>query len=170
MSTVHLALGSNLGDRAAHLRAAVEALAPAVTVTALSPVYETAPMYVTDQPPFYNMALAGTTALAPLVLLRFVKELEARLGRENGCRFGPRNIDIDILFHDALVVAAPDLEVPHPRLAERAFVLCPLADIAAGLRHPVLGRTVGELCAAVAGRDTVRRVGPLAAPERPAVA
>lgn len=159
MTTVHLALGGNIGDRRANLAAAIDRLGEQVHIDRLSAVYETAPMYVTDQPPFLNMVVSGATRLPPWELLRFVKGIEADLGRrEGGQRFGPRPIDIDILLHGALVMAAPELEIPHPRLAERAFVLAPLADIAADLRHPVLGLTVSDLLAAVPGRDTVLRV------------
>lgn len=159
MTTVHLALGGNIGDRRANLAAAIDRLGEQVHIDRLSAVYETAPMYVTDQPPFLNMVVSGATRLPPWELLRFVKGIEADLGRrEGGQRFGPRPIDIDILLHGALVMAAPELEIPHPRLAERAFVLAPLADIAADLRHPVLGLTVTDLLAAVPGRDTVLRV------------
>ncbi len=158
-TTVHLALGSNLGDRAANLAAALERIGTAVRIDRASAVYETAPMYVTDQPAFLNMAVRGTTALAPGDLLRFVKGIEATIGRkEGGERFGPRPIDIDILLYGSLIVAEPDLEIPHPRIAERAFVLCPLADIDAGLPHPVLGRSIADLLAAVPGRDTVLRI------------
>ncbi len=156
MTTVYLALGSNLGDRAANLAAALRHLEPKVRIDRHSRVYETAPMYVTDQPAFLNMAVRGETELAPWEMLGFVKEIEAELGRrQGGLRFGPRPIDIDILLYGALVMYAPELEIPHPRLSERAFVLCPLADIAATVRHPALGRTFGELLAAVPGKDTV---------------
>jgi len=159
MTTVHLALGGNIGDRRANLAAAIDRLGEQVYIDRSSAVYETAPMYVTDQPPFLNMAVSGTTRLPPWELLRFVKGIEAELGRrEGGERFGPRPIDIDILLHGALVMSEPELEIPHPRLAERAFVLAPLADIAADLRHPVLGLAVNDLLAAVPGRDTVLRV------------
>ncbi len=168
MTFVFLALGSNLGDRAANLERALARLAPAVRIDRASPVYETAPMYVTDQPAFLNMAVRGVTALAPRDLLRLAKGIEAALGREaGGLRFGPRPIDIDILFHGTLVMREPDLEIPHPRLAERAFVLRPLADIAAGLRHPALGRSVAGLLAVVPGQDTVVPAG-IALPGVPA--
>ncbi|WP_448205507.1 2-amino-4-hydroxy-6-hydroxymethyldihydropteridine diphosphokinase [Azospirillum sp. sgz302134] len=156
MTTVYLALGSNLGDRAANLETAQRLLAPRVRVDRASPVYETAPMYVTDQPAFLNMAVRGQTALGPWELLRFVKGIESELGRsEGGLRFGPRPMDIDILLYGELVMYAPELEIPHPRIAERAFVLCPLADIAADLRHPALGRSIAELLDAVPGKETV---------------
>lgn len=156
MTTVYLALGSNLGDRAANLKAAQARLAPHVRLDRVSRVYETAPMYVTDQPAFLNMAVRGQTSLGPWELLRFVKGIEAELGRTvGGLRFGPRPIDIDILLYGELVMYAPELEIPHPRIAERAFVLCPLADIAAVVQHPALGRSIGDLLETVPGKDTV---------------
>lgn len=169
LATIHLALGSNLGDRASNLQAAIRQLAPKVRIEQTSPVYETAPMYVTDQPAFLNMALRGRTDLAPWELLRFVKGIEAALGRTGGGeRFGPRPIDIDILLYGALVMHAPELEIPHPRMPERAFVLRPLADIAADLPHPALGRTIGELLAEVPGKDTVVPAAEGTAPGSPA--
>ena len=156
-ATVWLALGSNLGDREANLAAAIERLAAGgVTVEALSAVYDTAPMYVTDQPAFLNMALRGRTALGPHDLLRLAKAIEAALGRDFGSlRFGPRPIDVDVLLYGEVTMQTPDLEIPHPRIAERAFVLRPLADVAVGVRHPLLGRTVAELLAEVPGQDSV---------------
>ena len=156
MTTVYLALGSNLGDRRANLEAAVARLGPAVTVTARSAVYETAPMYVTDQPAFLNMALRAETDLAPEALLAHLKGIEAVLGRRSGGeRFGPREVDLDILLYGDAVLANAALEVPHPRMAERAFVLRPLADVAADVRHPVLGRTIADLLAEAPGAETV---------------
>ncbi|TWA70664.1 2-amino-4-hydroxy-6-hydroxymethyldihydropteridine diphosphokinase [Azospirillum brasilense] len=161
MTTVYLALGSNLGDRAANLATAQRRLSPQVQVTLASPVYETAPMYVTDQPSFLNMVLRAQTALGPWELLRHIKDIEAEMGRDlkGGLRFGPRPIDIDILLYGELVMYAPELEIPHPRIAERAFVLAPLADIAGGLQHPAIARSFDDLLAAVPGRDTVVRTG-----------
>jgi len=146
-SAVFLALGSNLGDRAANLRAAIERLQPGVRIAALSPVYETAPMYVTDQPAFLNMVIRGETALPPPALLELAKRVEAELGRrEGGRRFGPRPIDVDILFYEDLCLHGPGLDIPHPRLAERAFVLRPLVEMGAGgTVHPELGLTLADL-------------------------
>ncbi|WP_042703393.1 2-amino-4-hydroxy-6-hydroxymethyldihydropteridine diphosphokinase [Azospirillum sp. B506] len=157
--TVHLALGGNLGDRAANLAEAIRRLGAAVEIDAQSALYETAPMYVTDQPAFLNMAVRGTTRLEPVALLRILKEIEESLGRDlGGLRFGPRPIDIDILLYADRVVAEPELEIPHPRMAERAFVLCPLADIAADIVHPVLNRRIDALLDDVPGRETVVRI------------
>lgn len=155
MIPILLGLGANLGDRAAALRAAAAGLRRFLNVTAVSPVYETAPMYVTDQDPFLNSVLAAETDLAPEVLLVAVKELERRLGRTPSLRYGPRRIDIDILFYGDRVMDRPDLEIPHPRLAERAFVLVPAADIAPGWRHPESGLSVAEMLAALGSRDDV---------------
>lgn len=145
MTLVHIALGGNMGDRLANLEAAIAALAPDVTVLERSPVYETDPKYVTDQPRFLNMALAAETGLDAPALLVFLKRIEGQLGRGAGERNGPRPIDLDIVFFGDEVIDRPDLIVPHPRLAERAFVLRPLADIAPARIHPVTGLGVAEM-------------------------
>lgn len=140
-----LSLGTNLGDREDNLRNAIAALAPVVRVTRESRVYETAPWGFTDQPSFLNMVVAGETGLPPLELLKFLKTLETELGRTPTFRYGPRLIDLDILFYNDLILQTPELTIPHPKLHERAFVLVPLADVAAGWVHPVLHRTIAEL-------------------------
>ncbi len=149
MTTAYLAIGSNLGERVDNLRRAVAMLAPEVTLLAASPLYETAPAYVVDQPRFVNGALKVATDLVPGELLAKLKSIEQAVGRRPGLRYGPRVVDLDILFLGDTVLAEPDLEIPHPRLAERLFVLRPLADIAPGLVHPVLKRSVADLHAAL---------------------
>ncbi|MDI6697234.1 MAG: 2-amino-4-hydroxy-6-hydroxymethyldihydropteridine diphosphokinase [Anaerolineales bacterium] len=139
---VYLALGSNLGDRLANLQAAQKALPPTVRVLAASPVYETPPWGYADQPAFLNQVIQVETDLEPFDLLKMLKSLETQLGRTPGPRYGPRLIDLDILFYDDLVFDAPGLTLPHPRIEERAFVLTPLADLAPDLRHPVSGLTI----------------------------
>jgi 2-amino-4-hydroxy-6-hydroxymethyldihydropteridine diphosphokinase len=146
---VYLALGSNLGDRLANLRSAVAALPPAVSLLDQSPVYETSPWGLTDQPSFLNMVLKGETALPPVDLLDHLKLLEIRLGRQPAVRWGPRSIDMDILFYADRVLNSRGLTLPHPHLQERAFVLVPLADLEPDLVHPVFGRSVRQLLAAV---------------------
>lgn len=139
--TTYIALGTNLGDRQANLQAALAALPPQVLVTAQSHIYETEPWGYADQPAFLNMVIRAETELAPEALLSFLKGLEQTLGREPGPRYGPRKIDLDILFYDDLVLDSPPLVIPHPRLHERPFVLIPLADVDPDHIHPVIGET-----------------------------
>src|SRR5574337_586153 len=113
-NTTYIALGSNLGDRAANLRRALESLAPAFTVEAVSRVYESEPMYVTAQPKSLNMVCRALTSLLPHEALGALKLLERSLGREPSVRFGPRLIDLDLLFYADLILDTPDLRLPHP--------------------------------------------------------
>jgi len=144
---VYIALGTNLGNRPANLRAALGTLPPEVNVLAESHVYETPPWGYKDQSAFLNMVVKAETSLEPDVLLKYLKQLEVQLGREANFRWGPRLIDLDILFYDDLVIDTPPLVIPHPRLHERAFALVPLADVAPELIHPVLERSVHEILA-----------------------
>lgn len=145
MTPVYLALGSNMGDRMANLEAAIEALPPEVRVVERSPVYDTDPKYVVDQPRFLNMVVGAETELDASALLGHLKKIEKSLGRTAGKRYGPRPIDLDIVFFGDEKIDRPELTVPHPRLSERAFVLRPLADIAPDLIHPVTGRSIVEM-------------------------
>jgi 2-amino-4-hydroxy-6-hydroxymethyldihydropteridine diphosphokinase len=157
-STIYLALGSNLGDRSAALRAAISALPPAVRLLHESPVYETPPWGYTDQPCFLNMVLKGETTLGPVDLLRRLKKIETGLGRLPAVQWGPRLIDIDILFYDDLVLEIQGLVIPHPHLHDRAFVLVPLADLAPDLLHPVSCKSVRELLSGVDSSGVKRYV------------
>jgi 2-amino-4-hydroxy-6-hydroxymethyldihydropteridine diphosphokinase len=131
----YLGIGSNLGDRLSYLQLAVDGLAadPEVTVVAVSPVYETAPVGGPEQPDYLNAVVAVDTRLDPHALLRLAQRLEADAHRVRKERWGPRTLDVDVLFVGDAVVDDPDLVVPHPRLSERGFVVAPLADLRAGL-------------------------------------
>lgn len=148
----YLGLGSNRGDRLVNLQAAIATLAPPVRVLRQSAVYETEPWGYAEQARFLNLALEAETELAPVALLAHIKAVEQQLGRQPSFRYGPREIDIDILLYGNFQVdlseAEADLKIPHPRLAERAFVLAPLAELAPGLLVPGTGRSVAELLAA----------------------
>ena len=161
MSQVLLSLGTNLGKRRQNLRRAVRALDREIAVTAVSPVYETEPWGEPDQPDFLNICLAATTAQPPRQLLQSIKQIEQNLGREETYRWGPRLIDIDIIFYDEVVVAEAGLNIPHARLADRAFVLAPLADIAPDWVHPITGKTVVEMLNAVYSTAVHRLPEPL---------
>jgi 2-amino-4-hydroxy-6-hydroxymethyldihydropteridine diphosphokinase len=142
---VYLALGTNLGERQKNLQETLQNLPPQVEISAVSRLYETAPAYVLDQPPFINIAAEGYTELSPSDLLKYVKIVEKQLGREKTRRFGPRKIDIDIIFYDDLVLDIPHLHIPHPRVDKRAFVLHPLAEIAPDFVHPALNKSVQQM-------------------------
>jgi 2-amino-4-hydroxy-6-hydroxymethyldihydropteridine diphosphokinase len=145
MAEVYLALGSNVGDRCGYMRRAFDLLRAEVHGLRASRVYETTPMGYEKQGNFLNAALGGDTELSPEGLLAFVKRVEREVGRIRRFPLGPREIDIDILFYSCIVYRDGTLEIPHPRLCERDFVLRPLVDLDGGLLHPVCGKTVGQL-------------------------
>jgi 2-amino-4-hydroxy-6-hydroxymethyldihydropteridine diphosphokinase len=161
MTVIYLGLGTNLGDRRANLAAAIDALGPMVAGLRLSSVWETAPLYVTDQPAFLNMAAMGACALAPLEMLDRLKELEDRLGRVASVRYGPRLIDLDILVMDGVMLDIDRLTVPHPRLAERRFALAPLVELAPDLVPPGWQHSVAQVLAQLGDADPIARLGPL---------
>lgn len=156
---IYIALGSNLGDRMSNLASAVESLSQKMTVKKVSSVYETEPVYYKEQPLYLNAVLSAVTKLNPFELLSFVKSIESDLGRQPSFRNAPRTIDIDILFYGDQVIETPELTIPHPRLAERAFVLVPLAEIAPEVAHPVSHEKVEDLLAVMDGLCGVRKIG-----------
>lgn len=145
MATAYLSLGSNLGHREANIASALKMLGQEAWILKVSSLYETEPVGYKNQPWFLNCVCSVETDLSPQALLKFVKAIERKLGRREDIRFGPRLIDIDILFYNSLILDSPDLIIPHPRLVERAFVLLPLREIAPELVHPLLRATIEEL-------------------------
>ncbi len=150
---VYLALGTNLGDRLANLKAAIDLLSRSAVLGPRSNIYETPPWGYADQPAFLNMAVKCKTDLDAASLLKRLKQIEVEVGRVESFRWGPRQMDIDILFYDDLVFESESLVIPHPHLHERAFVLVPLADIAPDFVHPVLKKTIKELLAQVGNTE-----------------
>lgn len=146
---VYLSLGSNLGNRQANLRKAIGRLMELGEVVEVSSLYQTEPVEVTDQPWFLNCAVAMKTGLVPHELLAGILSIEGAMGRERTRSKGPRLIDIDILLFGGATINTPRLTVPHPAMANRRFVLEPLAEIAPQLRHPRLNKTVRELLRAL---------------------
>jgi|HigsolmetaAR201D_1030396.scaffolds.fasta_scaffold02063_4 2-amino-4-hydroxy-6-hydroxymethyldihydropteridine diphosphokinase len=142
---VFIGLGSNLGDRVAYLRDAVHRLGAIIKIEQVSRLYVAAPLGYVQDDAYINAALRGRTTMTPIDLLGMLQSIETAMGRRPGVQYGPRPIDLDILFYGSLQMETYKLTIPHPRLAERAFVLKPLAEIAPNHVHPVLYYTVTEL-------------------------
>jgi 2-amino-4-hydroxy-6-hydroxymethyldihydropteridine diphosphokinase len=143
--TVYIALGSNLGDRARNLDTAIERIGEFARVDAVSSKYETEPVGYTEQPLFLNMAARITTELPARELMRALLAVEAAMGRERSFRNAPRIIDLDMLLYDDVVMADDIVQLPHPRMHERAFVLAPLLEIAPDVTDPSTGRRYADI-------------------------
>ncbi len=141
MDGVFLSVGSNLGNREANLRAAFSLAEKLFEDFRVSPLYQTAPLYVKDQPPYLNAVMGGRTRLRPFALLSAAQKIEAALGRDRSRekRRGPRTLDLDIILYGSLIVSTPVLTIPHPGIRERAFVIVPLLDVAPEARDPLRG-------------------------------
>jgi len=154
---VYLSLGSNLGDRDANLRNAIERLRGVGNPVAISSFYETEPIDVVSQPWFLNCAVKLDTEKMPRQLITAILSLEQEMGRQRKQQKAPRTIDIDILLFGSSIIEIPSLTIPHPRMHERRFVLEPLAEIAPDARHPVFKRTIRELREALPAGQTVKK-------------
>jgi 2-amino-4-hydroxy-6-hydroxymethyldihydropteridine diphosphokinase len=157
MKRTFLSLGSNLGDREANLREALRRLeSPRLHVKRISPLYETEPIGLTGQPWFLNLVAEAETSLFPMMLLDHTQRVEREMGRKKGALNGPRKIDVDILLYAHLVIETARLQVPHPRMHERRFVLEPMLELAPDLPHPVLRKTMLDLFTGVKGQAARR--------------
>ena len=160
--TAYLGIGSNMGDRQAYCGEAVRLISrfPGTSLIEVSSLYETAPLELADQDWFINCVAAVRTTLSPQELLQACREVEQFLGRKRSARFGPRTIDLDILFYGDQIIRETDLTIPHPRAHERRFVLEPLAEIAPGMEHPALRKTIPQILQAMKDHQEVRRLAP----------
>ncbi len=158
MVDVFIGLGSNLDDREGNLRRAVELLKQKMKLVKVSSLYESEPMYVKDQPWFLNCVAEFETKLTPVELLDYLREIERKLRRQESVRYGPRSIDLDILFYGNEVVEKNGLKIPHPRIQERRFVLVPLEEIDPDYIHPVYRSSISTLLANLKSNELVRKV------------
>jgi 2-amino-4-hydroxy-6-hydroxymethyldihydropteridine diphosphokinase len=142
---VYFGLGSNLGNRKSNLGEAIRQIGEFAVIKKTSSIYETEPWGLKDQPKFLNQVILVESTLGPNELLSLVKNIETKMGRKKSVHFGPRLIDVDILFYDNYMINTPELTIPHPHLIERAFVLVPLDEIAPKLIHPQVQKTIKEL-------------------------
>jgi 2-amino-4-hydroxy-6-hydroxymethyldihydropteridine diphosphokinase len=146
MAIIYIGIGSNLGDKEGNCKTAIERLSKnGIAVKKISSPYRTKPWGVEDQPDFVNMAVKAETSINPSELLTILKAIEKDMGRQDGVHWGPRLIDLDLLFYDDLVFSCDELAIPHPLLHEREFVLLPMTEIAAEFVHPVLKATIKQL-------------------------
>ena len=161
MRRVYVGIGSNLGDREFLIRKAVESLRqlPQTNVSGVSSLYDTEPVGETEQPPFLNAVAWIETELTPRELLWQMLLIEKRMGRVRSKRWGPRSIDLDLLFYDDELIEEPDLRVPHPEAHRRAFVLLPLLELDPNFRHPVTGETVRRMIQKLPPNPPVRKLG-----------
>ena len=159
MFNAFIGVGSNLGNRTENCLKALESISNFTEIKAVSSFYETEPVGNEDQPKFINAVAKVSTLLSPLFLLNSLKSIENQMGRERSERWGPRIIDLDILFYEDFVLKSQELTVPHKHLHKRKFVLEPLCEIEPWLEHPILKQTVSKLLKNIDDKREVKKVG-----------
>lgn len=159
MATAYIALGGNYGDRLNNLESAIKQLREIMTIEAISAIYETEPVGYADQPWFLNAVARVVTLLLPHELLHELQSIETSLGKAISFANGPRTLDLDLLLYDDVIRSSTELDIPHPRMHERRFVLIPLADLAPDAVHPTFGKTINELLATLPLEPAVHKWG-----------